>query len=147
MRNARAILTTRLMNDTPALRFTGWLCPLFGLVYLAMAGRGLVRAGATRGELFLGLVMAGIGSVLFVMLGLLTLHSATWSKNVAIRARIGEFACYVLCMGLLIGGILPLPALGLSHVQVIFGAMVVGDLSVSVLLLGILSSLVRALKD
>ena len=147
MRNVWAILTVRLMSDAPVLRFAGWLCSLFGLAYLAMAAQGLVRAGATHGELFLGLMMAGVGSVLFLMLGLLTHHYETWSRKAPVRERYWEFGSYALCMGLMVGGILPLPTLGLSRVQVIYGALGAGALSVSVLVRGMLSSLVRALKN
>ncbi len=147
MKDTWSVLRTRVMSDVLLLRGAGWFSGLFSLVYFAMAARGLAQSGATRGEIYLGLVMAGFGSVMLLMLGMLTHHYAIWSKKVSVRERTWEFVSYALCMGVLVGGILPLPGLDLSRVQVLFGALVVGGLSLSILVLGMFSSVLRALKN
>jgi hypothetical protein len=82
-------------------------------------------------------------ALLFGMLGMLCRHigqRATWS-------RWREFASYCACLGIMIMGIRSLADLGLSPIQVTLGLLLLCSVSLAVLVLGMMTTVVRSLKD
>ena len=84
--------------------------------------------------------------LLLVMLGMLSRHVGGIGEKAAVRARVPEFASYVVCVGILIAGIKSLAGLGLSPVQITLGLLLVCSLSLAVLVVGMMSTVVRSLK-
>jgi hypothetical protein len=119
-------------------------CYLAGFAILPMATIALVRHSASRADVVLGLGLALVSALLFVMLGTLCRHVD--SLNVPAQARWAEFLCDFACVGLFIGGIRLFAAIGGSPAQVTLGVLMVVSLSIAVLLLGMLTTVIRSLR-
>jgi hypothetical protein len=119
---------------------------LAAIAILPVAVVALVRHPGSRADFLLGLGLACLMALLFVMLGMLCRHLGKIGDKVALRSRWPEFASYVTCMAGLITGITSLPGLGLTPVQITLGLLLLCSLGLAVLVLGMMTTVVRSLK-
>jgi hypothetical protein len=103
----------------------------------------LVRHPGSQAEFLIGLGLACLMALLFVMLGMLCRHIG----KLAMWSRWREIASYCVCLGIMIKGIWSLADLGLSPIQVTLGLLLLCSLSLAVLVLGIMTTVVRSPKD
>jgi hypothetical protein len=122
-------------------------CILVGFAILPLAVVALVRHPGSRAEFLLGLGLAGLLTLLCVMLGMLCRQTVGLAGKVSLRSRSPEFASYVVCFGVLMAGIMSLAGLGLTPVQITLGLLLTGSLSLAVLVLGMMMTVVGALKQ
>jgi hypothetical protein len=106
----------------------------------------LVRHPGSHADFLLGLGLACLMALLFVMLGMLCRHLGAFGDKVALWLRWPEFASYVTCMAVMITGIMSLAGLGLTPVQITLGLLLLCSLGLAVLVLGMMTTLVRSLK-
>lgn len=146
MRPIRIPLNYRLTGepfDTNVGQLIGYLA---GIAIVPVAVLALVRHPGSQADFLLGLGLACVMALLFVMLGMLCRHLGRFGDKVALRSRWPEFASYVTCMAVMITGIMSLPGLGLTPVQVTLGLLLLCSLSIAVLVLGMMTTVVRLLK-
>ena len=146
MRPIRIPLNHRLTGESFDARVGQLACILGGIAMLPMAVLALVRHPGSRAEFLLGLGLACLMALLFVMLGMLCRQAVMSGDKVAIRSRWPEFASYVVCLGILLTGIMSLAGLGLTPVQITLGLLLLCSLGVAVLVLGMMTTVVRSLK-
>jgi hypothetical protein len=106
----------------------------------------LVRHPGSRADFLLGLGLAFLMALLFVMLGLLSRQVEGVKEKMTMRSRLPEFASYVACIGILIMGLESLASLGLTPVQVTLGLLLLCSLSIAVLVLGMITTVVRSMR-
>jgi hypothetical protein len=144
MKTLRNLLEFRLSNDS----FDAWLgqltCSLAGIAIIPLAVVSVLKHAGSRVDIFLGSGLACLLGVLCFMLGMLCRRNAGLQGKVAMRARWPEFASYLGCIGILVAGIGLLSDLGMSPAQITLGLLVTCCLSISVLVLGMTTTLVRS---
>jgi hypothetical protein len=140
-------LNHRLTGEPLDARVGQLACILGGIAILPLAVVALVRHPGSRAESLLGLGLAGLVALLCVMLGMLCRHSVGLRDKVSLRSRWPEFASYVVCFGVLMTGIMSLADLGLTPVQITLGLLLIGSLSLAFLVLGMMTTVVRALSQ
>src|SRR5271166_264886 len=131
MRPILTALNHRLTGESFDARVGQLACILGGIAILPMAVLALVRHPGSRAEFLLGLGLACLMALLFVMLGMLCRQAVMLGDKVAIRSRWPEFASYVVCFGVLMTGMMSLAGLGLTPVQVTLGLMMICSLSLA----------------
>ena len=146
MRPIRIPLNHPLTGEPFDARVAQLACVLAGITIVPAAVVALVRHPGSRADFLLGLGLACLMALLFVMLGMLCRHSVGLGDKVALRSRWPEFASYVTCMAVTITGIMSLAGLGLTPVQVTLGLLLLCSLSLAVLVLGMMTTVVRSLK-
>jgi hypothetical protein len=146
MRPILSALNHRLTGERFDARAGQLACILGGIAILPMAVVALVRHPGSRAEFLLGLGLAGLVALLCVMLGMVCRHAVAVGGKVAIWSRWPEFASYVVCFGVLMTGIMSLAGLGLTPVQITLGLLLTSSLSLTVLVLGMMTTVVRLLK-
>lgn len=139
-----SVLRRRVSEPGFDARIGQLVCSLGGLAILPMAAVALVRHSASRSDFMLGLGLGVLLALLFIMLGMLCRRLVL--LELPARARWAEFLCDIAGVGLLIGGILAVAALGGSPVQVTLGVLLVSSLSLAVLLFGMLTTVLRSLR-
>ena len=142
----RIPLNYRLIEKRSDARVGQLIGNLAGMAIVPVAVLALVRHPGSRAEFFLGIGLACLMALLFVMLGILCRHAVGLGDKVSIRSRLPEFACYVTCMAVMITGVLSLAGLGLTPVQITLGLLLLCSLSLAVLVLGMMTTVVRSLK-
>lgn len=120
------------------------LCSLGGLGLVPIAVVALVRHAGNRSDFFVGLGMAFVLALLLIMLGVLTRHVTL--LKIPAQARWVEFLSYLAGIGVMIGGIRALAAIGGSPAQITLGLLTVMSLSLAVLSFGMLTSVARTLR-
>ncbi len=146
MRTIRIPLNFRLTGEPFDARVGQLACILGGIAIVPMAAVALVRHPGSQADFLLGLGLACLLALLFVMLGMLCGHVGGFGDKVALRSRWPEFASYVVSVGTLITGIMSLAGLGLTPVQITLGLLLLSSLSLAVLVLGMMTTVVRSLK-
>jgi hypothetical protein len=121
-------------------------CILAGIAILPLAVLALIRNPGNRAEFLLGLGLSALLALLCVMLGMLCRHTVGLAGKVSLRSRSPEFASYVICFAILMTGVSSLAGLGLTPVQITLGLLLTGSLSLAVLVFGMMTTLVGALK-
>ena len=106
----------------------------------------LVRHPGSRADFLLGLGLAVLMALLFVMMGMLSRQVEDVREKMTMRSRVPEFASYVACIGIVTAGIESLAGLGLTPVQVTLDLLLICSVSLSVLVLGIMTTVVRLIK-
>jgi hypothetical protein len=106
----------------------------------------LVRHPGSRADFLLGLGLAVLMALLFVMMGMLSRQVEDVREKMTMRSRVPEFASYVVCIGILIMGLGSLASLGLTPVQVTLGLLLLCSLSIAVLVLGMMTTVVRSIR-
>jgi len=146
MRPIRIPLNYRL-SDAPFDSRVGELIGyLAAMLIVPMAVLALVRNPGSRADFLLGLGLAGLMALLFVMLGMISGQVVGLGDKVALRSRWPEFASYVACIGFMITGIRSLAGLGLTPAQITLGLLLICSLGLAVLVLGMMTTVVRSLK-
>jgi hypothetical protein len=145
MKRALSLLGRRLLSLSVAARVAAWACYLESLVVVRMAVQGLRKFPGSRADFLVGVGLACVVGLLLVMLGTMIPTAARLHRKVATRLRWAEFAGYVGCMAVMVAGTRSLPALDLAPVQFIPAVLLVCAMSLGVLVLGMLTTLVRAL--
>jgi hypothetical protein len=140
-------LNHRLTGEPFDARVGQLACILGGIAILPLAVVALVRHPGSRADFLVGLGLAGVVALLCVMLGMLCRHAVGLGGEIAIRSRLPEFASYVVCFGVLITGIMSLAGLGLTPVQITLGLLLIGSLSLSIVVLGMMNTVVRSLSQ
>ncbi len=130
--------------DSRVVRLIGYLA---GMVIVPAAIVALVRHLGSQADFLLGLGLAALVSLLCVMLGMLCRLAVGFREKVALRSRWCEFASYVVGVGVLITGFWWLAGLGLTPVQITLGLLLIGALSLAVVVLGMMTTVVRSLKQ
>ncbi|WP_406694922.1 hypothetical protein V5E97_28160 [Singulisphaera sp. Ch08] len=120
------------------------VCYLAALALPPMAIVAMVRHSGSRSEFFIGLGLALVIALLFVMLGGISRHIDL--MGVPLRARCVEILCYFAGVGVLVGGIRSLATIGGSPAQITLGVLVSVSLSLTVLVLGMLATVTRTLR-
>jgi len=146
MRPILTALNHRLTGESFDARVGQLACILGGIGILPMAVLALVRHPGSRADFLLGLGLACLMALLFVMLGMLCRQAVMLGDKVAIRSRWPEFASYVVCFGVLMTGMMSLAGLGLTPVQVTLGLMMICSLSLALVVFCLMTTLVRAMK-
>lgn len=146
MKPIRMPLNYRLSGDPFDARVGELIGYLAGLAIVPAAVVALIRHPGSRADFLLGVGLAGLMALLFVMLGMLSRKVVGSGAKVALRSRWPEFAGYVACMGVMIAGIRSLADLGLTPVQITLGLLLICSLGLAVLVLGMMSTVVRSLK-
>ncbi len=146
MRPIRIPLDYRLTGESFDARVAQLACILAGMAIVPVAVVALVRHPGSRADFLLGLGLACLMALLFVMLGMLCRHAGGFGEKVALRSRWPEFASYVTCMAVMITGIKSLPGLGLTPVEITLGLLLLCSLGLTVLVLGMMTTLVRSFK-
>jgi hypothetical protein len=146
MRPIRIPLNYRLSGEPFDARVGELIGYLAGLAIVPVAVVALVRHPGSQADFLLGVGLAGLMALLFVMLGMLCRQVVGIGDKVALRLRWFEFASYVGCMGVMIAGIRSLAGLGLTPVQITLGLLLICSLGLAVLVLGMMTTVVRSLK-
>jgi hypothetical protein len=107
----------------------------------------LVRNPGSRADFLLGLGLAFLMALLFVMLGMLSRRVEGAKEKSTMRSRLPEFASYAACIGMLIMGLGSLGRLGLTPVQVTLGLLLICSVSLAVLVLGMITTVVQLIKQ
>jgi len=142
----RIPLNYRLSGEPFDARVGELIGYLAGLAIVPVAVLALVRHPGSRADFLLGVGLAGLMALLFVMLGMLSGRVCGFGDKVALRSRWPEFASYVACIGVMIPGIRSLAGLGLTPVQITLGLLLICSLGLAVLVLGMMTTVVRSLK-
>jgi hypothetical protein len=143
----RSLLGYRLSTEESDSRLALVACSLAGFAIVPMAMIALLRNHGSRTEFLLGVGLAVVAGLIFLMMGLVIRHGVTRMSKVPLRRRWAEFASYLGCLGLLIGGFRALPALGLGPAGIVLMLLLVSALSVAVLVLGMMSTLCLVSKE
>lgn len=146
MRPIRIPLNYRLSGDPFDARVAELILYLAGMAIVPMAVVALIRHPGSRADFLLGVGLAGLMALLFVMLGMLCRQLVGFKDKIALRSRWPEFVSYVGCMGVMIAGIESLAGLGLTPVQITLGLLLICSLGAAVLVLGMMTTVVRFLK-
>lgn len=147
MRSIRIPLNYRLSGNPSDARVAELIGYLAGMAIIPVTVVALVRHPGSRADFLLGVGLAGLMALLIVMLGILCRQVVGLRDKIALRSRWPEFASYVVCMTFMIVGIRSLASLGLSPVQVTLVLLVICSLGIAVLVLGMISTVVRSLKE
>jgi hypothetical protein len=121
----------------------GYLAAVFIIPTAILA---LVRHPGSRADFLLGLGLAVLMALLFVMLGLLSRQVEGVREMMTMRSRVPEFASYVACIGITITGMGSIASLGLTPVQVTQALLLICSLGIAVLLLGMMNTVVRSMR-
>ena len=132
----RSLLGFRLSTEEFDARLALWACSLAGVAIVPMAILALMRNHGGRAEFLLGVGLAVVAGLIFLAMGLVIRQGVARLGEVPVRRRWAEFASYLGCLGLLIGGIRAIPALGLGPAGIVLVLLLVGALSIAVLVLG-----------
>jgi hypothetical protein len=146
MRPIRIPLNYRLSGSPFDARVGQLIGYLAGMAIVPMAVLALVRNPGSRADFLLGVGLAGLMALLFVMLGMIHGQVVSLGNKVAPRSRWPEFASYIACIGFMITGIRSLASLGLTPAQITLGLLLICSLSLAVLVLGMMSTVVRSPK-
>jgi hypothetical protein len=146
MRPIRIPLNYRLTGEPFDTRVGQLIGYLAGISIVPVAVVALVRHPGSQADFLLGLGLACLMALLFVMLEMLCGHIVGFGDKVTIRSRWPEFASYVACLGIMITGVGSLAGLVLTPVQVTLGLLLLCSLSLAVLVLGMMTTVVRSLK-
>jgi hypothetical protein len=140
----RTLLVYRLSDEKFDSQIAVWVCSIAGVAIVPLAIRALMRHPGGRADFLLGVVLASVTGLLIVMLGLVSRHRLARLDQVPRRRCWPEFIGYVGCLGLMIGCISALPALGLSPVGITVALLAICSLSLSLLLAGMMTTVFRA---
>jgi hypothetical protein len=144
MKALRMLLEFRLSDDSFDARLGQLACYLAGIALLPVAAVAILKHSGSRADIFLGFGLACLLSLLMILLGMLCRRNVELGAKMAARARWPEFASYLACIGTLVVGIMLLSHLGMSPAQITLGLLVVCSLSMSVLVFGMTTTLVRS---
>jgi len=106
----------------------------------------LVRHPGSQADFLLGLGLAVLMALLFVMLGLLSRQVEGVKQRLTMRSRVPEFASYVACIGITITGVGSIASLGVTPVQVTQALLLICSLGIAVLVLGMMTTVVRSMR-
>ncbi len=143
----RSLLGTRLSTEAFDARLALVACTLAGVGIVPMAMIALIRNQGGRAEVLLGIGLALVAGLMFLMMGFVIRQGATRMSKVPLRRRWAEFASYLGGIGLLVGGYSAIPSLGLSPAGIVLMLLLVSALSVAVLVLGMMSTLCLVPKE
>jgi hypothetical protein len=144
MKTIRNLLEFRLSDDSFDARLGQIACYLAGIALTPVAAVAILRHAGSRADIFLGFGLACLLSLLCILLGMLSRRNAEVRAKMAMRARWPEFASYPACFGILVVGIGLLSDLGMSPAQITLGLLVICSLSMSLLVFGMTTTLVRS---
>jgi hypothetical protein len=146
MRLIRILLNHRLSGELFDARVGELIGYVAGLAIVPMAVVALIRHPGSRADFLLGVGLAGLMALLFVMLGMLSRQVVAFGGKLVLRSRWPEFVSYVACMVVMIAGIRSLASLGLTPVQITLGLLLICSMGIAVLVLGMMTTVVRSLK-
>jgi hypothetical protein len=146
MKTLRTLLEFRLIEDSFDARLGQLACSLAGIVVIPVAAVAILKHAGSRADILLGFGLACLLGLLCILLGMLCRRNVELRGKVTLGSRWPEFASYLGCFGTLVAGIGLLSDLGMSPAQVTLGLLVTGCLSISVLVLGMTTTLVRSPK-
>jgi hypothetical protein len=139
-------LNYRLTNEPFDTRVGQVIGYLAGMAIVPVSVVALVRHPGSQFDFLMGLGLAVLMALLFVMLGMLTRHVGGLRDKATIRTRWLEVTSYVVCMVVMIAGIRSLAGLDLTPVRVRLGLLLLCSLSLAVLVLGMMTTVVRSLN-
>ena len=145
MRPIRIPLNYRLTNDSFDARVAQLVLYFAAVFIIPTAILALVRHPGSRADFLLGLGLAVLMALLFVMLGLLSRQVEGVKEKLSMRSRVPEFASYVACIGITITGVGSIASLGLTPVQVTQALLLICSLGIAVLVLGMMNTVVRSM--
>lgn len=140
----RSLVGARLSTEVFDSRFAQVACSLAGVAIVPMAILALFRNQGGGAEFLLGIGLAIVAGLIFLMMGFVIRLGVTRLSKVPLRRRWVEFVGYLGCLGTMNVGIRALPALGLSPAGIVLGLLVVIAVSNAILLLGYMSNLLLA---
>ena len=114
MRPIHIPLNYRLTGELFDARVGETIVYMAAIAIVPVSVMALVRHPGSRADFLFGVGLACLMALLLVMLGMLSRHVGGIGEKAAVRARVPEFASYVVCVGILIAGIKSLAGLGLS---------------------------------
>src|SRR4051812_31995478 len=113
MKIIRIALGHRLSHEALDAKLGQLACYLAAITIVPVAMVALIRHPGSRADFFLGIGLAGLLSLLCMLLGALCRRSVGWRDKVAPRSRWPEFLSYFTSIWLLIAGTRSLPDLDL----------------------------------
>ena len=146
MKTILTALYHRLSDESLDARLGQLACYLAAVAIVPTSVVALVRNPGSRAEFLFGLGLACQVGLLCAMLGPLCRRGMGLHDRLSLQSRWPEFASYAACVGLLIIGIRWIAGLGLSPAQVTLGLLLTCSLSLTVLVLGMMTTLVRSSK-
>ncbi len=147
MRSILIALNHRLTGEPFDSRVAQLACILCGIAIVPVSAVALVRHPGSQADFLFGLGLACLMALLFGMLGMLCRKMGRFGNKLAIWSRWREFASYCACLGIMIMGIRSVAVLGLSPIQITLALLLLCSLSLAVLVLGMMTTVVRSLKD
>jgi len=145
MRPIRIPLNYRLTSDPFDARVAQLVLYIAAVSIIPTAILALVRHPGNHAEFLLGLGLAVLMSLLFVMMGILVRPVGLVKDKLTMRSRLPEYASYVACIGITITGVGAIASLGLTPVQVTQSLLLICSLGIAVLVLGMMNSVVRSM--
>jgi hypothetical protein len=146
MKTFRNVLELRLSNDSFDARLGQLACTLAGIAFIPVALVAITKHAGSRADIFLGSGLACLFSLLCILLGMLGRANAELKGQGTLRSRWPEFASYPGCIGTLLVGTGLLSRLGMSPAQITLGLLVTCSLSISVLVFGMTTTLLRSAR-
>jgi hypothetical protein len=143
MKTPRTLLEFRLSEGSFDARLGQLACYFAGIAIIPVAAVAILKHAGSRADVLLGFGLACLVGLLLILLGMLCHRNAGLRGKVTLRSRWPEFASYLGCIGTLVGGIGLLSDLGMTPAQITLGLLVICSLSISVLVLGMTTTLVR----
>jgi hypothetical protein len=146
MRPIRIPLNYRLSSDPFDARVAQLVLYCAAVFIIPTAILALVRHPGSQADFLLGLGLAVLMALLFVMLGMLSRQLGCVKDKLTMWSRVPEFAGYVACIGITITGVGSLASMGLTPVQVTLALLLISSLGIAVLVLGMMSTVVPLIK-
>lgn len=136
------VLKRRVSSAGFDAQFSRLIGVLSGVAILPAAVIALSRHSASKMEFGLGLGLAVVLALQLVTLGMLSARIV--ASSLPARGRWPEFGSGIASIGIMIGGIASLARLGGSPAQITLGVLMVSALGVVVVVLGMLTTVLRA---
>jgi hypothetical protein len=144
MKIGRAFLAFRLSDQSFDARFAQLACCFAGFAIIPVGLIAVMKHAGSGADILLGSSMICHLSLLCILLGTLSRRNIGLQGKLPSRARWPEFASYLGCYGTLVVGFRLLANLDMTPAQITLGLLVTCSLSISVLVLGMTVTLVRA---
>lgn len=146
MQAIRTALGHQLSDESLDARLGQLVCFLGAVAFIPTAVVALVRHPGTRSDFLLGLGLACLAGSLLAVLGTLCRRMTGLRHKPPFRSRWPEFSSYAASIWLLVQGTRWLSGLGLTPAQITVGLLLTCSLSLAVVVLGMMTTLVRALQ-
>ncbi len=147
MPTIRTVLGYPLSDESLDARIGQWVGFAGAVAIIPTAVVALLRHPGTRPEFLLGLGLACLAGALLGALGMASRRLTGLRPRPSAWSRWPEFAGYAAAVGLLLQGTRWLSGLALTPAQITVGLLLMCSLSLAVVVLGMMTTVVRALES